>query len=85
MYMYFLNIIIIKFLLVYCNVILIIIVIDFFFLIDEFSKEILLECRIGFILLLLVLEDKLDMDEGEDDYVEFVRLVFEVRDLILKG
>lgn len=67
MYMYFLNIIIIKFLLVYCNVILIIIVIDFFFLIDEFSKEILLECRIGFILLLLVLEDKLDMDEGEDD------------------
>lgn len=66
MYMYFLNIIIIKFLLVYCNVILIIIVIDFFFLIDEFSKEILLECRIGFILL-LVLEDKVDDDEGEDD------------------
>lgn len=49
------------------NVILIIIVIDFFFLIDEFNKEILLECRIGFILLLLVLEDKVDDDEGEDD------------------
>lgn len=65
--MYLLNIIIIKFFI--SNVILIIIVIDFFFLIDEFSKEILLECRIGFILLLLllVLEDKLDMDEGEDD------------------
>lgn len=65
MYMYLLNIIIINFFI--SNVILIIIVIDFFFLIDEFSKEIFLECRIGFILLLLVLEDKLDMDEGEDD------------------
>lgn len=64
MYMYLFNIIIINFFI--SNVILIIIVIDFFFLIDEFNKEIILKCRIGFISL-LVLEDKVDDDEGEDD------------------